>query len=79
MAEASEFGEGNGATVTVDLTELEIELKKLAPRQWGQLPGTLRTEILQAVRKRPNGDYAKLIRMYFEEISRARTKSQEQR
>ena len=40
-------------------------------RDWGKLPGHLQTEILQGAQKNPNGDYARLIRMYFTEIAKA--------
>ena len=54
-----------------ELKRLEAELARLSGRSWGRLPGTLKTEILQAARRDPNGDYAQLIRFYFEEISRS--------
>ena len=54
-----------------DRERLEAELARLSGRSWGRLPGTLKTEILQAARRDPNGDYAQLIRFYFEEISRS--------
>ncbi len=65
----SDGNSGGGAQVAVDLERLELELKQLAGRQWGQLPGKLRTEILQAARRKPNSDYAKLIKLYFQEIA----------
>ena len=65
--------EGNGAQATVDLRQLENRLQKMTKRNWGELPGHLRTEILQAAQRRPNGDYAKLIKLYFEEIAKTRT------
>lgn len=70
-------GSGTGAQVEADLSRLESELKKLSGRDWGQLPGHLRTEIIQAARRRPNSDYSKLIKLYFEEI--ARTPKQRER
>ena len=39
-------------------------------RNWGELPGELKTEILQAAKRKPDGDYARLIQKYFEEISK---------
>lgn len=44
--------------------------KRLAGRKWGELPGTLQTEILQAAQKKPNSEYADLIRQYFKEIAK---------
>jgi hypothetical protein len=61
---------GTGARAAVDLHELESELRKQAFRNWGELPGTLKTEILQSARKTPRSDYARLIKLYFEEIAK---------
>ncbi len=62
---------GTGSSMASELKRLEAELARLSGRAWGRLPGSLKTEILQAARRDPNGDYAQLIRFYFEEISRA--------
>ena len=62
----SDFGNTDEARIV----ELENHLKGLTTRNWGELPGTLKTEILQASRKKPDGDYSQLIRRYFDEISR---------
>lgn len=58
--------------MAADLRKLEAELKKQTGRDWGQLPGNLKTEILQAARRRPNSEYSRLIKSYFEEIARTR-------
>ena len=63
----SDFGNADEARIV----ELENHLKGLTTRNWGELPGSLKTEILQATRKRPDGDYSQLIRRYFDEISRS--------
>lgn len=60
-----------GTQETLRLADLEAHLEQMTSRNWGELPGTLKTEILQSSRKRPRGDYARLIRLYFESISRA--------
>ena len=59
-----------GSTLPPDLTELEFHRENLDSRDWGKLPGHLRTEILEAELKKPNSDYARLIKLYFEEISK---------
>jgi hypothetical protein len=41
-------------------------------RNWGKLPGTLKTELLESARRTTDGDYAKPTRKYFQDISRAR-------
>ena len=63
-------GQNRGANETPRIVDLDTHLKALSTRNWGELPGTLRTEILQSSRKRPDGDYARLIKLYFDEISR---------
>ncbi|MFO1006523.1 MAG: hypothetical protein U0929_11225 [Planctomycetaceae bacterium] len=62
----SDFGNTDEARIV----ELENHLKGLASRNWGELSGSLKTEILQSTRKKPDGDYTQLIRRYFDEISR---------
>ena len=72
-AKSTQEGENTsdfGNTDEARIVEMENHLKGLSTRNWGELPGTLKTEILQAARKKPDGDYAKLIRRYFDEISR---------
>lgn len=64
-------GNGNGASAGLAPDQLEAELRQLAGRDWGKLPGHLRTEILDAARRRPHGEYAKLIKLYFKEIAKA--------
>ena len=50
--------------------QLDAEVQKLSGRRWGELPGHLRTEILQSAAKKPNSDYASIIKAYFKEIAR---------
>tara|TARA_R110002072_G_scaffold303099_1_gene493343 strand:+ start:5803 stop:9981 length:4179 start_codon:yes stop_codon:yes gene_type:complete len=50
---------------------LDTELKRRAMKNWGQLPGNLKTEILQSSQRKANGDYAKLIKLYFDELAKA--------
>jgi hypothetical protein len=67
----SQKGQNRGANESPHIVDLDTHLKALSTRNWGELPGTLRTEILQSSRKRPDGDYARLIKLYFDEISRS--------
>jgi hypothetical protein len=62
-----------GGQVDADLKQLDTELKKQAQRNWGRLPGQLRTEILQGANKKPRPAYANQIKSYFEEISKPAT------
>jgi hypothetical protein len=42
-------------------------------RNWGQLPGTLKSELLESTRRTTDGDYAKPTRRYFQDISKSRS------
>ncbi len=61
---------GSDSSPGVNLTDLELHLQELSTRNWGELSGTLKTELQNTSRKRPEGDYARLIKLYFEDISR---------
>ena len=52
-----------------DLAELQAALRAKTGRAWGELPGHLRTEILQMSQGRYRDDYARLIELYFREIA----------
>ena len=54
----------------MSLAELEAELGRISARDWGQLPDRVESELQQAQQKKPDSDYARLIRMYFEEVAR---------
>jgi hypothetical protein len=45
------------------------ELKQYAGKSWGELPGELRTKILQDMKARYGEDYARIIKLYFEELA----------
>ncbi|MEO6811608.1 MAG: hypothetical protein ABI353_21050, partial [Isosphaeraceae bacterium] len=57
------------ATGEPDLGELQALVRSKTGRAWGELPGHLRTEILQMSRGRYRDDYARLIQLYFREIA----------
>jgi hypothetical protein len=52
-----------------DLAALQDLVRKKTGRKWGELPGHLRTEILQLSKGRYRDDYARLIQLYFREIA----------
>ncbi len=52
-----------------DLSELKAMIAGKTGRAWGELPGHLRTEILQMSQGRYRDDYARLIQLYFREIA----------
>ncbi len=56
-------------TAAPDLTELKNLIQARSGRAWGELPGHLRTEILQMSQGRYRDDYARLIQLYFREIA----------
>lgn len=51
--------------------QLQRLKRRMAGRKWGELSGTLQTEILQASQKKPNSEYGELIRQYFKEIAKS--------
>jgi hypothetical protein len=68
----SDVGDPQGTlagTGTPDLTELKATIARKTGRAWGELPGHLRTEILQMSQGRYRDDYARLIQLYFREIA----------
>ncbi len=52
-----------------DLAGLQAAVRSQTGRAWGELPGHLRTEILQMSQGRYRDDYARLIQLYFREIA----------
>jgi hypothetical protein len=54
-----------------DLAQLQDMIRRRTGRRWGELPGHLRTEILQMSQGRYRDDYARLIQLYFREIAAA--------
>jgi len=48
----------------------DADLKALAGKSWGELPGELRTRIVQDLRARYGDDYGAIIQRYFQEIAR---------
>ncbi|MGP0062270.1 MAG: hypothetical protein ACLQGP_01545 [Isosphaeraceae bacterium] len=58
-----------GTRAETDLTELKEAIRRKTGRAWGELPGHLRTEILQSSQGRYREEYARLIQLYFREIA----------
>ena len=55
---------------TETLTDLKALVQKKTGRNWGELPGHLRSEILEMARQpRYRDDYARLIQLYFRDIA----------
>lgn len=68
---ASELGsDGAGAAGFEEAdSPLELQLRQQVMRDWGRLPVKLRTEILQSSDRKTNGEYAEIIKLYFEQIA----------
>lgn len=45
------------------------ELSRHAGKKWGELPGELRTKIMEDVKSQYGEDYARIIRLYFESLA----------
>jgi hypothetical protein len=58
-----------GGSAAPDLTTLQEMIRSKTGRAWGELPGHLRTEILQMSQSRYRDDYARLIQLYYREIA----------
>jgi DNA repair exonuclease SbcCD ATPase subunit len=58
-----------GQAADTDLAELKDAIRRGTGRTWGELPGHLRTEILQSAHGGYREDYARLIQLYFREIA----------
>ncbi len=52
-----------------DLTGLPAAARTKSARNWGELPGHLRTEIMQLSQGKYRDDYARQIQLYFKEIA----------
>jgi hypothetical protein len=52
-----------------DATAMAVDAKTYAGKPWGDLPGELRTKILQDVKAKYGDDYARIIKLYFEQLA----------
>jgi hypothetical protein len=55
-----------------DLSVYGVEKTAYAGKTWGELPGELRTKIVQDMKTRYGEDYARMIKYYFEHIADTR-------
>ncbi len=60
---------GGGA---VDTRLLPKELAQYSGKKWGELPGEVQTKITQQMKARYGDDYARMIKLYFEQIADTR-------
>ena len=52
-----------------DLSALVPDAKQYAGKRWGELPGELRTKIIQDMQAKYGEDYARIIKLYFEQMA----------
>jgi hypothetical protein len=57
-----------------DFSAFGLEKTPYAGKAWGELPGELRTKIVQDMKGRYGEDYARMIKLYFEQIADTKTK-----
>ena len=57
-----------------DPSLLGSDAKSYADKRWGELPGELRTRILQDVQVKYGDDYARIIKLYFEQVADTKKK-----
>jgi len=57
-----------------DLSRYGDEARKYQGKSWGELPGELRTRIVQDLKDQFGDDYARRIKLYFEQVSDTRKK-----
>ncbi len=75
--EGSQPGDGSeepgefGTDQLAKLIELQNDLGKVTQRDWGQLNSEVNTDLLEASQKNPQGDYARLIKRYFQDLSKS--------
>jgi hypothetical protein len=63
------FGLGRAPGGLVDLSEFGLDKTPYAGKSWGELPGELRTRIVQDIKARYGEDYARAIKLYFEQLA----------
>jgi hypothetical protein len=50
------------------------DLEKYAGKSWGELPGELRTKLIQDMKAKYGDDYARMIKLYFEQLADTKLK-----
>jgi hypothetical protein len=66
---AQPIGLGRQAGGLPDLSAYGVDKSAYAGKTWGELPGELRTKIVQDMKARYGEDYARMIKYYFEQIA----------
>jgi hypothetical protein len=63
------IGQGRQPGGLPDLSAYGLDKTPNAGKNWGELPGELRTKIVQDMKARYGEDYARMIKYYFEQIA----------
>jgi hypothetical protein len=71
---AQQVGLGRQAGGLPDLSAYGLDNAAYAGKSWGELPGELRTQIVQDIKARYGEDYALMIKSYFEQIADTKKK-----
>jgi hypothetical protein len=72
MPDSMSGGRGVAEGGKPDIKLFGKDMQKYAGKPWGQLPGELRNQILQDMKTRYGEDYARIIKLYFEQIAETR-------
>ena len=62
-------GNPGGPGGTPDLRSFPADVAKHNGKAWGELPGEVRTKIIQQMSARYGEDYARNIKLYFEQLA----------
>ena len=57
-----------------DASLFPAEMKQFVGKNWGQLPGELRSKIVQQMKVKYGDDYARMIKLYFEQAADTRSR-----
>ncbi|MCX7699568.1 MAG: hypothetical protein N2039_01690, partial [Gemmataceae bacterium] len=61
--------DGSASGAAIDLTRYGPDAVKYKGKPWGELPGELRTRIIQDMKAQFGDDYGRMIKLYFEQIA----------
>ncbi len=62
-------GNVGGPGGKLDLRSFGPDIAKHTGKAWGELPGEIRTKIIQQMKARYGEDYARNIKLYFEQLA----------
>src|SRR5262249_52854840 len=65
--------DGSANNAVIDLARYGPDAKKYQGKPWGELPGELRTRIIQDMKAQFGDDYGRMIKLYFEQLADKKT------